>query len=65
MAERGNVMSRYESCEVDNRDAGQMYEYLEARIEFMKRRIVELEKENSALRDGMRKNDYSEYFESA
>ena len=43
-------MSRYESYVVDNRDASQMYEYLEARIEFMKRRIVELEKENQTLR---------------
>ena len=37
-------------CEVDNRDAGQMYEYLEARIEAMKSRITELELENKALR---------------
>ena len=43
-------MSRYETYEVDNRDAAQMYEYLEARIEFMKRRIIELEKENHTLR---------------
>jgi hypothetical protein len=40
----------YKSYEVDNRDAGQMYEYMEARIEFMKRRIVELERENQTLR---------------
>jgi hypothetical protein len=41
---------RHESYQVDNRDAGQMYEYLEARIDSMKRRITELEKENRYLR---------------
>jgi hypothetical protein len=35
---------------VDNRDAQGMYEYLEARIEVMKRRIAELEAENERLR---------------
>jgi hypothetical protein len=35
---------------VDNRDAQEMYEYFEARIEALKRRIVELEKENEILR---------------
>jgi hypothetical protein len=31
---------------VDNRDAQEMFEYLEARVEIMKRRIQELEREN-------------------
>ena len=35
---------------VDNRDAGQMYEYLEARIDVLKRRVAELEEENQTLR---------------
>jgi predicted RNase H-like nuclease (RuvC/YqgF family) len=35
---------------VDNRDAQEMYSYLEARVETMKRRIQELERENEALR---------------
>jgi hypothetical protein len=44
------MFNRHESYQVDNRDAGQMYEYLEARIDSMKRRIAELEKENQHLR---------------
>ena len=44
------MMSRYRTSEVDNRDASQIYDYLEARIEFMKRRIIELENENRSLR---------------
>jgi len=47
---RQMMMARYETCEVDNRDAGEMFEYLEARIESMKRRITELESENETLR---------------
>jgi hypothetical protein len=39
------------SIDVDNRDAEEVYRYLEARIEVLKRRIVELETENAALRD--------------
>jgi hypothetical protein len=35
---------------IDNRDAGQMYDYLESRIEALKRRISELENENEKLR---------------
>jgi hypothetical protein len=34
----------------DNRDAAQMYEYMEARIEALKRRIMNLEAENESLR---------------
>ena len=43
-------MKTYDTMHFDNRDAGQMYEYLEARIDVMKRRISELEKENQFLR---------------
>jgi len=43
-------MSKYKAYEFDNRDSGQMYEYMEARIEALKRRIVQLEAENEALR---------------
>ena len=35
---------------IDNRDAGQMYDYLESRIEALKKRISELESENERLR---------------
>jgi hypothetical protein len=35
---------------IDNRDAQEMYGYLEARVEIMKRRIEELERENETLR---------------
>ena len=35
---------------IDNRDADQMYDYLESRIEALKRRISELESENAKLR---------------
>jgi cell division protein FtsB len=43
-------MKQYTRYEFDNRDSGQMYEYLEARIEALKRRIAQLEAENDALR---------------
>ena len=43
-------MNSYAMLQVDNRDAGQMYEYLEARIDVLKRRVFELEKENQILR---------------
>jgi len=35
---------------VDNRDVQEMYGYLEARVETLKRRIKELEGENQLLR---------------
>jgi cell division protein FtsB len=35
---------------VDNRDAQEMYGYLEARVETLKRRVKELERENQTLR---------------
>jgi hypothetical protein len=40
---------RYETHQF-NRDSAQMYDYLEARIQAMKRRIEELEIENAKLR---------------
>jgi hypothetical protein len=39
---------------VDKRDAGKSYEHLEASIEKLKQRIVELEIENGILRSGLR-----------
>jgi hypothetical protein len=45
-------MIRRRTSVVDNRDADQMYEYLEARIEALKRRITELEAGNSMNQDG-------------
>jgi hypothetical protein len=44
-------MKDYTRYEFDNRDAAQMYEYLEARIQALKARIGELERENQTLRD--------------
>ena len=38
------------SLAIDNRDAQEMYGYLEARIDVLKRRIAELQKENHNLR---------------
>ena len=38
------------TLQLDNRDPEQMYEYLEARIDVLKRRIFELERENQCLR---------------
>jgi prefoldin subunit 5 len=35
---------------MDNRDSNEMYEYMEARIEALKRRIAELERETELLR---------------
>ena len=43
-------MKHYRAYEFDNRDAGEMYNYMEARIEALKRRIVQLEEENQTLR---------------
>ena len=43
-------MAGYKVHQFDNRDASQMYEYLEARIDAMKRRIEELETENQSMR---------------
>jgi len=46
-------MKNYTRYEFDNRDAAQMYEYLEARIEALKGRIGQLERENETLRRGV------------
>ncbi|PYS38073.1 MAG: hypothetical protein DMG14_19000 [Acidobacteria bacterium] len=43
-------MKRYETRQFDNRDATEMYDYMEARIEALKRRILQLEAENETLR---------------
>jgi len=43
-------MNHYTKYEFDNRDTGQMYEYMEARIEALKRRIIQLEHENQTMR---------------
>lgn len=42
-------MRRYQAYEFDNRDSQEMYNYLEARIDVLKRRIQELEMENAKL----------------
>ena len=42
-------MIRERAREFDNRDAGQVHQYLEARIEAMSRRIKDLERENARL----------------
>jgi hypothetical protein len=66
MATKGELsMSRYQASEVDNRDASEMYGYLEARIESMKRRITELENENQILRRECRHSDCITLLESA
>jgi len=44
-----NRMRRHQVYEFDNRDSAEVYGYLEARIEAMKRRIAELEIENARL----------------
>jgi hypothetical protein len=43
-------MKRYQTYEFDNRNSGEMFNYLEARIDAMRRRISELEMENARLR---------------
>ena len=47
---RGTAMKHYTRYEFDNRDATQMYDYMEARIDALKRRIIQLEDENRVLR---------------
>jgi hypothetical protein len=43
-------MRQYGVYEFDNRDSAEVYQYMEARIEALKRRIEELETENEILR---------------
>jgi hypothetical protein len=47
---RRGHMKKYTTYQFDNRDAAQMYEYMEARIEALKRRVVQLEEENENLK---------------
>ena len=46
----GENVKRYDTREVDNRDSSEMYGYMEARIEVLKRRVLELEGEIEKLR---------------
>jgi len=46
---------------VDNRDAQEMYGYLEARVETLKRRIKELEGENQLLRQTLEREGSQGY----
>ena len=46
----GFGMAFQAACVIDNRDAQEMYGYLEARVEALKHRIAELERENEMLR---------------
>ena len=50
-------MNSWGTLHIDNRDPGQMYEYFEARIDVLKRRIFELEKENQVLRVEAHRSD--------
>ena len=43
-------MMRYKAIDCDNRDSGEMYNYMEARIEALQRRIFQLMEENKTLR---------------
>jgi hypothetical protein len=43
-------MTHYQHQDYDNRDAGQISEDMEARIDALKRQIVQLEAENEVLR---------------
>ena len=54
-------MNRYDARQFDNRDAAQMLEYMEARIDALKRRILQLEAENEALRWKQYTDRYSEF----
>lgn len=44
-----NRMRRHKAYDFDNRDSAEMYGYMEARIEALKRRIAELEMDNARL----------------
>ena len=57
-------MRHYGRYEYDNRDAGQMYQYMEARIEALKRHIMHLEVENEALRRKRSDGTHSESYAS-
>jgi hypothetical protein len=51
------TMKFHATAVIDNRDAQEMYTYLEARVETLKRRITELEAENEMLRAVAYAND--------
>jgi len=51
------TMKFHATAVIDNRDAQEMYTYLEARVETLKRRITELEAENEMLRSVAYAND--------
>ena len=54
---------RNQTRDIDNRDSSDMYEYMEARIEALKRRIVELERETEVLRKQAERNgDRKRYY---
>jgi len=52
-------MIRTRTHDIDNRNSGQMYDYLEARVDALKRRIAELEDENAVLTSRVSKPDNS------
>ena len=54
------IPSKSKTRDIDNRDSGQMYEYLEARIEVLKRRIADLEDENARLTFELLAAEYAE-----
>jgi phage shock protein A len=53
-------VKRYKTRQIDNRDATEMYDYMEARIEALKRRILQLEAENETLRWNQCVEEHSE-----
>ena len=48
--QEGSIIMSRTTLETDNRDTEQMYEYLEARIDVLRRRVSELELEIQILR---------------
>ena len=52
---------RYKGYEFDNRDAGEMYNYMEARIEALQRRISQLQEENQTLRTQQSQRGFTRY----
>jgi hypothetical protein len=58
-------MSSQTAGVIDNRDSQEMYGYLEARIESLKRRIVELQHENDVLRSRLTDNPMLRFEEPA
>ena len=50
------TVTRYSVSDHDNRNNEQMYGYLEARIEALKNRLYEVEKENRDLRNQLQRS---------